>query len=162
MDYSTLVKTTDFSKLSDKKVFSKTEDYQDALEGNKTDIFKKKVTAPLGSRYFYQTDIMCDKKNRLNLFINAKPSGEKSIFDSAIFNINRISDNLNDSTKFACKKRTKQTISIGGNKKKQKRYTEPFIIQPDINEMDIGQKFFIMSISVFGLFLFYRGINRSF
>lgn len=162
MDYSTLVKTIDFSKLSDKKVFSKTADYQDALEGDKTNIFKKKVSAPLGSRYFYKTDIMCDKKNRLNLFIDAKPDGKKSIFDSAIFNINGISDSLNDSPKFACKKKTKQTIGLGGNKKKQTRYTEPFIIQPDINQMDIGQKFFIFSISVFGLFLFYKGLNRSY
>ena len=48
MDYSSLVKNTNFDKVKDKNVIKKINDYNNALNGNKTSIYNSKVTAPLG------------------------------------------------------------------------------------------------------------------
>ena len=91
MEYSSLVKVTNFDKVKDKDVIKKINDYYNALNGNETSIYKSKVTAPLGKSYFYNTEIKCGKNNRY-IFANHKPSGIKSINYSAEFSLNQINN----------------------------------------------------------------------
>ena len=157
MEYSSLVKDTNFDKVKDKDVIKKINDYNNALNGNKTSIYKSKVTAPLGKSYFYNTGIKCGKNNRY-IFANHKPSGKKSIYDSAEFSINQIKDNLNTSTTYKCKKKKFTTVDVNGKKKAKSYNVEPFV---NLQEMNVGQQFFIGSIAVLGLYLFYKAISKK-
>lgn len=157
MDYSSLVKNTNFDKVKDKDVIKKINDYYNALNGNKTSIYKSKVTAPLGKNYFYNTGIKCGKNNRY-IFTEHKPSGIKSIYDSAKFSLNQIADELNTSTTYKCKKKKKTTVGVKGKKKAKTYNVEPFV---NLQEMNVGQQFFIGSIAVLGLYLFYKAISKK-
>jgi hypothetical protein len=157
MDYSSLVKKTNFNRVKKKKVMSKIDNYNNALNGYKTNVYKSKVTAPLGKRYFYNTGIKCGKNNRY-IFANHKPSGIKSIYDSALFSINQIKDKFNTSTTYKCKKKKFTTIGVNGKKKAKRHYVEPFV---NLQEMNVGQQFFIGLIAVLGLYLFYKAISKK-
>ena len=157
MDYSSLVKNTNFDKLKNKKVIPKINDYNNALNGNKTSIYKSKVTAPLGKNYFYNTGIKCGKNNRY-IFAEHKPSDKKSIYDSASFSLNQIADELNTSSTYKCVKKKKTTVGVNGKKKAKRHYVEPFV---NLQDMNAGQQFFIGSFAVLGLYLFYKAISKK-
>ena len=157
MEYSSLVKNTNFDKVKNKDVIKKIIDYNNALNGDKTKIYKSKVTAPLGKRYFYNTEIKCGKNNRY-IFANHKPSGKTGIYDSAEFSLNQINNNLNTSSTFKCKKKKFTTIGVNGKKKTKRHFVEPFV---NLQDMNVGQQFFIGSIAVLGLYLFYKAISKK-
>ena len=157
MEYSSLVKVTNFDKVKDKDVIKKINDYYNALNGNETSIYKSKVTAPLGKSYFYNTEIKCGKNNRY-IFANHKPSGIKSINDSAEFSLNQIKDNLNESTTYNCITKTFTTVGVNGKQKTETYNVEPFV---NLQEMNVGQQFFIGSVAVLGLYLFYKAISKK-
>ena len=157
MDYSLLVKDTNFDKLKNKKVIPKINDYNNALDGNKTKVYNSKVRAPLGKKYFYNTGIKCGKNNRY-IFANHKPSGKKSIYDSASFSLNQITDKLNTTSTYKCVKKKFKTVGVNGKKKTKRRYVEPLV---NFQDMNLGQQFFIGSFAVLGLYLFYKAISKK-
>lgn len=163
-DYSSLVKDTDFDTYTENK-YTKINDYQLALDGKKpkkgsSTIFEANVSRPLGADYFYNTGFKCNNypsKDRY-IYVDAKPKSG-SIYSSALFSINKIPDELNDSLK-NCVKNKKTIVGINGKKTSQTRYSESFI-SPNLQEMNAGQQFFIGSFTVIGLYLFYKAIFKK-
>jgi hypothetical protein len=163
-DYSSLVKDTNFDTYTKNK-YKKINDYQRALDGKKpkkgsSSIFNSKVSQPLGADYFYKTDLKCNNYQRKDryIYVDGKPKSG-GIYSSALFSINKIPYGLNDSLK-KCVKKKKKIVGINGKKKSQKRYIESFI-SPNLQEMNAGQQFFIGSIAVIGLYLFYKAIYKK-
>lgn len=161
MDYSGLIKSTDFSTYK-KNIYTKIQDYQNALDGNKTNVFKSKVTPPLGMKYFVNTGIKCRNNLDRYLYIDAKQSVDKSILMSASSDIDRVTNDLNQSTKNDCKKIKMPTIDKNGKQKYKIHYVgkEPFI-SPNLQMMNAGQQLFIGSFTILGLFLFYKALVRK-
>jgi len=165
MNYSSLVKETDFDKVKDTDVITKINDYQYAFDGNKkTKVYNTKVSPPLGMKYFADTGIKCsNKKKNIYTFVDAKPS-EKNILSSASLDLKKIDDsnekienpNFN-TTKCTKKLVNRTTVGLDGKSKKKSHYVgiETFVT-PSLQEMNIGQQFFIGSFAVLGLFLFYK------
>ena len=163
MDYSSLIKTpkgNDFKKINE---------YQKALDGNKSTAFTAKP--PLGRRYFENTGIGCNNsKNNRYVFIDSMPNAGPStlqqlpkngIYYSANSDFSKVTDTLNESSKYDCVKKTYTTVDVKGKKKKKKYYVaKETFISPNLNEMNMGQQFFIGSFAVLGLFLFYKGFFR--
>jgi len=182
MDYSKYVKTpggNDSKKITE---------YQKALDGKKSSAFD--VSAPLGTQYFYNTGMKCGnkKKEKQYVFIDARPSvksdnvslancvadcdildpdcikclPKNSIYYSALNDLtNNISNTLAQTGKNDCVKMTRDTIDVKGKKKKETRYgKESFVTLPSLQDMDAGQQFFIGSISVVGLFLFFKAFYK--
>jgi hypothetical protein len=86
---------------------------------------------------------------------------QNTIYYSANNDFSKLTnDPLNESSKYDCKKQTTYTIDVNGKKKKQTAYvsTESFI---SLNQMNMGQKFFIGSFAVLGLLLFYKGLLKG-
>ena len=163
-DYSSLVKDTNFDTYTKNK-YKKINDYQRALDGKKpkkgsTSVFESNVSQPLGADYFYKTGLKCNNYRRKDryIYVDGKPKSG-GIYSSALFSINKIPDELNDSLK-KCVKRKKKIVDINGKKKSQTRYIESFI-SPNLQEMNAGQQFFIGSIAVIGLYLFYKAIYKK-
>jgi hypothetical protein len=163
-DYSSLVKDTNFDTYTKNK-YKKINDYQRALDGKKpkkgsSTIFNSKVSQPLGADYFYKTGLKCNNYQRKDryIYVDGKPKSG-GIYSSALFSINKIPYELNDSLKKCVKKKYK-IVGINGKKKSQKRYIESFI-SPNLQEMNAGQQFFIGSIAVIGLYLFYKAIYKK-
>lgn len=160
MDYSSLIKTPkgdDFKKINE---------YQKALDGNKSTAFTG--SRPLGRRYFENTGIVCNNsKNNRYLFIDSIPNAgsqqlpKNGIYYSANSDFSKVSDTLNESSKYDCVKKTYTTVDAKGKKKKKTYYVgKETFISPNFNEMNMGQQFFIGSFAVLGLFLFYKGFFR--
>ena len=163
-DYSSLVKDTNFDTYRKNK-YKKINDYQRALDGKKpkkgsSTIFNSKVSQPLGADYFYKTGLKCNNYQRKDryIYVDGKPKSG-GIYSSALFSINKIPDELNDSLK-KCVKRKKKIVGINGKKTSQTRYSESFI-SPNLQEMNAGQQFFIGSFTVIGLYLFYKAIYKK-
>ena len=169
MNYSSLVIETDFDKVKDKDVIKKINDYQYAFDGNKkTKVYNTKVSLPLGTKYFADTGIQCsNKKNNIYTFVDAKPS-QKNILSSASSDLSKISEdsieNPNFKTTTCTKKPVKRTtVSLSGKSTKKSHYVgiETFDT-PSLQDMNMGQQFFIGSFAVLGLFLFYKGLSRNY
>jgi len=162
-DYSSLVKDTDFDTYT-KNEYTKINDYQLALDGKKpkkgsSTIFNANVSRPLGADYFYKTGFKCNNypsKDRY-IYVDAKPKSG-GIYSSALFSINKIPDELSNLLK-NCVKNKKTIINISGKKTSQTHYSESFI-SPNLQEMNVGQQFFIGSFTVIGLYLFYKAILK--
>jgi hypothetical protein len=158
--YSTLVKNDLFNskycfdgKCSFKyNGYTKVINYQNALAGNKTNVYNKTVSAPIGTRVWKNTYYKCPNypKEDIYIFVDTKPSTGKSIYDSVNNDIN-----YNPTTYANCVKKTKTTINVGGKKKKETRYT-----LDTFQNMNTGHQFFISSVAVLGLFLFYKAFFK--
>lgn len=116
MDYSSLIKTpkgNDFKKINE---------YQKALDGNKSTAFTAKP--PLGRRYFENTGIRCNNsKNNRYVFIDSIPNAgphKNGIYYSANSDFSKVTDTLNESSKYDCVKKTYTTVDVKGKKKKEK------------------------------------------
>jgi hypothetical protein len=160
MNYSSLIKTPkgdDFKKINE---------YQKALDGNKSSAFT--ASRPLGRRYFENTGIRCNNsKNNRYVFIDSIPKAgpqqlpKNGIYYSANMDFSKVSDTLNESSKYDCVKKTYTTVDAKGKKKKKTYYVaKETFISPNLNEMNMGQQFFIGSFAVLGLFLFYKGFLK--
>ena len=161
MDYSGLINSTNFSTYK-KDIYAKIKDYKNAIDGNKSRIFKSNITPPLGMKYFFNTKIKCSNNSDRYLYINAKQSADKSIIMSANSDINNVTNDLNQSGKNNCKKIKMPTIDKNGKKKYETHYVgkEPFI-SPNLQMMNAGQQLFIGSFTILGLFLFYKALVRK-
>ena len=145
MDYSSLIKMV-------KNPF----DYQKAMDGEKSKAIK--ADPPIGRRYFQNTGIRCEKsKQNRYFFVDAKPYGKSSIYDSAMRDFNKITNELNESANNLCIKKQMTTVGVDG-KKKKKTYA---VSKEAFQNMNAGQQFFIGSLSVLGLYLLYRGIYKK-
>jgi len=173
MNYSSLVIDTSFGNLDTSEykgdIFKKINDYQYAFDGNKkTKVYNTKVSPPLGTKYFADTGIQCsNKKKNIYTFIDAKPS-QKNILSSASADLSKIDDsntkieNPNFKTTTCTKKPVKRTtVGLNGKSKKKSHYVgiETFVT-PNLQDMNMGQQFFIGSLAVLGLFLFYKGFLK--
>jgi hypothetical protein len=180
MDYSKYVKTPEGDE------YNQIIEYQKALNGNNSSVLE--VSAPLGMRYFYNSGSICDdSKNEEYLFVNAKPENQtdytvledcdancstldsnckrclpkNSIYSSALYNLDQISQTINENNPKKCKEMRKETIDENGNKKFETRYGKETFVAPRLDKMDTGQRFFIGSFAVIGLFLFYKACYKK-
>jgi carboxypeptidase C (cathepsin A) len=97
-----------------------------------------------------------DAKKILNELSN------NGIYYSANKDFSKVSDTLNESSKYDCKKiTTKQTVDVNGKTKKGTYYVgKETFISPNFQKMNMGQQFFIGSFAVLGLLLFYKGLLK--
>ena len=145
MNYSSLV-----------KIVKNPLDYQKAMDGEKSKAIK--ADPPIGRRYFQNTGIKCEKSRQYrHFFVDAKPAWKSSIYDSAMNDFNKITNELNESEKNLCIKKKMTTVGVDG-KRKKKTYA---VSKEAFQNMNAGQQFFIGSLSVLGLYLLYKGIYKK-
>jgi len=180
MDYSKYVKTPEGDE------YNQIIEYQKALNGNNSSALE--VSAPLGMRYFYNSGLKCDDSNNDRyLFVNSKLETQtdytvlencdancstldsacksclpkNSIYYSASNDMDQISQNISETGQNSCKEMRKETIDENGNKKFETRYGKETFVAPRLDKMDTGQRFFIGSFAVLGLFLFYKACYKK-